>query len=440
MHETVALETLGCKVNQYESSFLLEQLAQAGYAMVSFRERADIYVVHSCTVTAKASLQTRQLLRRAGRLNPRASIAVIGCDAQLDAERLAHEGLATHILGSVEKLDLVKWLGTPGSFSKPCRALTDPRAYRGLRPLPVSRMHSGRARAFLKVQDGCNAFCSYCIVPHTRGASRSLPYEDVRAQMDLFMSRGYREVVLTGIHLGQWGRDFDPPASLASLLESLARGPMPSRVRLSSLESAEWDSQILRKLPAWPWICPHFHIPLQSGDASILERMHRPYSPLEYAEVVRELNALFPDAALGADVLVGFPGETERHFLNTYELIEALPLTYLHVFPFSPRPGAPAAEQPGRIAGVELKRRAQALQELSARKKAAFRLRFLGREVEVLAETQVKPGWWLGTSGNYLQVAFPGHAAQGRLVRVRVTGERDGGLAGEPLLFGSESA
>jgi len=431
---TVALETLGCKVNQYESSHFLEAILKAGWETVSFRERADIYIVHSCAVTSKAGFQTRQLLRRAQRINPEAKIVLVGCNAQLDADRIVEARLATHIVGNEEKFELLRRLKEPGSFADPCRALSEPRSYGKLEPLPVTRMHSGRARAYLKVQDGCDTFCSYCIVPYTRGRSRSLPSDDVCSQMDRFLTYGYREVVLTGIHLGQWGKDLSPHQDLADLLVRLAQGPLPPRIRLSSLEPMEWTGELLARLSSWPWICPHFHVPLQSGDEEILERMHRPYTPRQFAEVIGELHRLFPEAALGADVMVGFPGESEHHFRNTHELISSLPLTYLHVFPFSPRPGTLAARWPDRATGSELKRRAHALQVLSVQKREAFRKRFLGKWVEVLVETQPRQGWWQGTSENYLQVLLPATRplAPGSLVRVRLNRLTDQGLAGDP--------
>lgn len=432
--KTVAFETLGCKVNQYESSYLLERLEDAGYKPVSFHDRADIYVVHSCAVTSKAGFQTRQLLRRAQRINARATIAVLGCDTELEPDRIAEERLATHILGNVEKLDLIEWLQAPGSLSNPCRATGETARCKNFRNLPINRMHSGRARAFLKIQDGCDAFCSYCIVPHTRGRSRSLRAQEVMRQMERFVESGYMEVVLTGIHLGQWGRDLEPSQNLAGLLGSLNGSPLPFRVRLSSLEPMEWSSELLRLLQVSPRVCPHFHIPLQSGDEEILKRMHRPYTPDQYAELVRRLHLLFPEAAIGADVLAGFPGETERHFLNTFKLLSELPVAYLHVFPFSPRPGTPAAEWPGRAGGSELKQRTQALQNLGAQKKDAFFHRFLGHSVEVLAEAEVKPGLWRGTTANYIQVFFPspGTLKQGSMIRVRLTKRAEKGLYGEP--------
>jgi len=435
MVRTVALHTLGCKVNQYESSYLVETLQQAGYRTVSFRDAAELYVVHSCAVTGKAALETRQLLRRAQRLNPSATVVVAGCDAQIEADRLAQQKLATHILGSMEKFDLVRWLEVDGSLAQPCRAVSDSRLYSGFRTLPVTRMAAGRTRAFLKIQDGCDSFCSYCIVPYSRGQSRSLPLREVLDQMARFCGCGYREVVLSGIHLGQWGKDLQPARSLLDLLKSLERELFPHRLRFSSLETLEWSADLLQHLPSWPAICHHFHTPLQSGDGDILKRMGRPYTPRQFAELIWELHSLFPHGALGTDILVGFPGETEHHFRHTVELVHRLPLSYLHVFPYSPRPGTEAEKWPGRTIGNELKRRTRMLRELGMEKRLHFQKAFLGQTVEVLVEEPIagQPGRYQGMSHNYLRVNFsaPGDIAPGALVWVKLTRMEKTGLQGE---------
>lgn len=437
MSLTIGLETLGCKVNQYESSYLAELLTAEGYNLVPFRQRADIYIVHSCAVTSKAAYQTRQLLRRANRNNPDAKILLLGCDAQLESSRIAQEKLATHILGATEKLDLLHWMHEAGTFSSPCLAVGDARLAATMKPLPTSRMHSGRARAFLKVQDGCDSFCSYCIVPYTRGKSRSLPRQDVRSQLDRYLEHGYREVVFTGIHLGQWGRDLEPPQELSSLLKFLDKGTLPARIRLSSLEAMEWNDDLLHFVSSSSSVCPHFHVPLQSGSSQILKAMRRPYTPSQYTELILEIHHRFPRAAIGADVMVGFPGETDRHFQETAELIDRLPLTYLHVFPFSPRPGTKAAQLNDRITGSTLKQRAKFLRSLDTKKRMGFRQSNIGQPVEILVETESEPGLWRGTSDNYIQVMFHSNnpsVLPGSLVKVRLSKlRRTGIVSGEPL-------
>lgn len=423
---TIAIETLGCKVNQYETSYFLEVLKLAGCTVVSFRERADIYIVHSCAVTARAGVQTRQLLRRARRANPDAIIVAAGCYAQLEAERIAKDRLATHILGNPEKFNLLEHLKQPGSLESPYLAADSPaRSCSEFEILPVAGMHTGRTRAMLKIQDGCDSFCSYCVVPYVRGRSRSLPADLVQAQIDRLIDAGYQEIVLTGIHLGKWGKDLDPKLSLPFLLEKIASNRHPSRLRLSSLEPEEFDSELLAAISSAPWICRHFHIPLQSADPHILTQMRRRYDPQYYAELIARVHAAFPQAAIGTDLLTGFPGESERQFENTLDFIEALPLSYLHVFPFSPRPGVPAARLPGRVPGAELKRRAALLRALGSRKKRAFRQQFIGTCLEVLIENELQPGLCEGLSNNYIRVLFPtgeNGGCPGKLTRVKAAG------------------
>ncbi|MGA2227418.1 MAG: radical SAM protein, partial [Syntrophobacteraceae bacterium] len=240
-------------------------------------------------------------------------------------------------------------------------------------------------------------------------------------------------IVLTGIHLGKWGKDLEPELSLSHLLEKMNSNNHPARLRLSSLEPEEFDSGLLSVISSAPWICRHFHIPLQSGDPEILARMRRTYNPQNYAELIDQIHAAFPHAAIGTDVLTGFPGESEKQFENTLKFIERLPLSYLHVFPFSPRPGAAAATFPGRIEGRELKRRATVLQTLGKRKKVAFREKFIGKRLKVLIETEVQPGLWEGLSDNYIRVVFPASedGCTGKLTWVKATGFRSEDLEGE---------
>jgi threonylcarbamoyladenosine tRNA methylthiotransferase MtaB len=430
---TFALDTLGCRVNQYESSHVAETLIHAGCDLVESREKADIYIVHSCAVTSRASFETRQLLRRARRKDRAAVIVVMGCDANLEAERIASEGLATHILGNGEKFDVVQHLLRPGTIHEPYLALSNPREIHSFRGICVDTMAMGRARAILKVQDGCNAFCSYCIVPHTRGCSRSLPSSSVRRQMDHFLNHGYQEVVFSGIHLGQWGHDLSTDENLASLLRGLKPGGLPHRIRLSSLEPLEWTGELIRELQSIPELCSHFHVPLQSGDDEILKSMHRPYGTELYRELIQELRLYFPDATLGADVLVGFPGETDSRFMNTLSLLQDLPIDYLHVFPFSPRPGTPAASMKGIVDGRVMKNRAQRLRELSSVRRLALAERFLDQTLEVLVEKQLPAGRWQGTSRNYLKVSFssPAELRNGDIVSVRLHEASSQGLQGE---------
>jgi len=434
---TFALETLGCKVNQYESSYFLETLKEAGCTNAPFHERVDIYIVHSCAVTEKAGFQTRQLLRRARRTNPSALVVVAGCYAQLEGDRIVRERLATHILGNPGKFNLLASLGEPAGFEAPWRSTRESGDIRrDFEMLPVSCMHTGRTRAMLKIQDGCDSLCSYCVVPQVRGKSRSLPLGAVFTQMERLVEAGYEEIVLTGIHLGQWGRDLDTACTLSGLLRDMDMHRHPARVRLSSLEPMEIDSGLIGIMSGSSWICPHFHIPLQSGDSEILKRMRRPYSAARYSELVRQIHAVLPEAAIGADVLTGFPGETETQFGNTLDLLERLPVGYLHVFPFSPRPGTPAATLQGQIQGPELRRRAQILRDLGRMKRREFRQRFVGKRLEVLVETSREQRFWEGLSTNYINVRIrdeKNDLRPGIRVMAEITGFRGENLEGKPV-------
>lgn len=400
---TAALATLGCKVNQCESAYLEEQLSQANFQIQSFTEQVDLYCINTCAVTSRAAMQSRQLVRRAVRRNPGAKVVVMGCYSQIAAEEIAAIPGVTHILGTTEKLALLDFISQAEGNMAPCIHQRDARGAPDPSPLIFSTF-SSRTRAFLKVQDGCDAFCSYCIVPYARGRSRSIPLESIRDQMQRFLDHGYQEVVLTGIHLGQWGSDFKPQLGLVDLLHSILEHSPPPRLRLSSLEPGEIPSDLLELIATEPTLCPHLHIPLQSGDATILGGMNRDYHPNFYHDLVLEAVHRIPHLAVGADVLVGFPGETDECFRNTYRLVESLPLAYLHIFPFSPRPGTPAASFSEQVSSAVIRQRCRILKEVDKAKRLRFLQGFLGKIRPVLVENRqdAASGLRCGFSDNYL--------------------------------------
>ena len=401
----VALATLGCKVNQCESAYLEEILSKNNFNTRPFTEEADLYCINTCAVTSRAAMQSRQLIRRAARLNNEAKIVVIGCYSQLAVEEIAAIPGVTHILGTSEKLALLDYISRGEEITSPCIHLKDARNAPDPTPLVFSAF-SHRTRAFLKVQDGCDGFCSYCIVPYARGRSRSIPLAPIIEQVETFLDRGYQEIVLTGIHLGQWGSDLKPKQELIGLLRSILGHYPPPRLRLSSLEPGEIFSDLLALIASEPKLCPHLHIPLQSGDATILGRMNRHYHPHFYREIVLEAIHRIPDLAVGVDVLVGFPGETDERFQNTYRLIESLPVAYLHIFPFSPRPGTPAATMEEQTSPALISQRCRLLRELDKSKRLTFLNRFLGKVRPVLVENRqdATTGLACGFSDNYLPV------------------------------------
>jgi len=402
---TVALATLGCKVNQCESAYLEEILLKHNFNIRSFTEEADLYCINTCAVTSRAAMQSRQLIRRAARLNRKAKVVVMGCYSQVAAEEIATIPGVTHILGTSEKFALLEYISFGEQIHSPC--IHRRNARRASDPIPlVFSTYSHRTRAFLKVQDGCDAFCSYCIVPYARGRSRSISLTSILEQVERFLDHGYQEIVLSGIHLGQWGFDVKPKQELIGLLRSILGHRPPPRLRLSSLEPGEICSDLLALIASEPKICPHLHIPLQSGDATILGRMNRHYHPHYYGEIVLEAIRRIPDLAVGVDAMVGFPGETDERFQNTYRLIESLPIAYLHIFPFSPRPGTPAASMGEQVSPAVIRERSRLLRALDKSKRLTFLNRFLGKVRPVLVENRqdAVTGLLCGFSDNYLPV------------------------------------
>jgi threonylcarbamoyladenosine tRNA methylthiotransferase MtaB len=400
-----ALATLGCKVNQCESAYLEEILFKNNFDIRPFTEKADLYCINTCAVTGRAAMQSRQLIRRAAHLNGEAKILVMGCYSQVAPEEIAAIPGVTHILGTSEKLALLEYISRGEEASSPCIALKDARNAPDPTPLVFSTF-SNRTRAFLKVQDGCDAFCSYCIVPYARGRSRSILLTSIVEQVRRFLDHGYQEIVLSGIHLGQWGSDLNPKQELIGLLRSILGHQSPPRLRLSSLEPGEISSDLLVLMASEPELCPHLHIPLQSGDATILGRMNRNYHPHFYREIVLEAVQRIPHLAVGVDVMVGFPGETDERFQNTYRFLESLPVAYLHIFPFSPRPGTPAVTMGEQLSPPLIRQRCQVLRELDKSKRLTFLNRFLGKVRSVLVENRqdTATGLPCGFSDNYLPV------------------------------------
>lgn len=415
---TFAVTGLGCKVAQYDAEAISAELEERGLVRLDQPDEAEILLVNTCTVTTRADYQARQLIRKLIREHPRSRLVVTGCYAERDQA----------VLETIDGVDLVVTRNQRerlGALLAGEPAAADP-ADGAERPTFNRRLtrFGNRSRPFLKVQDGCDENCTYCIVPAVRGASRSQPLGEVEEQLEHLVGEGFGEVVLSGVHLGRWGEDLAPDSSDQSLVSFLSRLrdlALPLRYRLSSIEPLEFTDLLIEAVSGFGSVARHFHLPLQSGSDAVLRAMNRPYTTVEYAERVGAILAALPDACIGADVIVGFPGERETDFEETLQLVEDLELAYFHVFPFSPRPGTPAAEMPGRLHGNVVKERSRRLRDLSGRKRREFAGRFVGTEQQLVVLSVDDDGAALGLSGNYLQVTFPADGARRRqLVRVRL--------------------
>lgn len=420
--KTFKIVTLGCKVNQYESAFLKDSLLNEGWCNVSKDVIADMTIVNTCIVTQRASYQSRQAIRKALRENPSGKVSAIGCYGQVFPEELSQiEGLHL-ITGNTEKAQLPKVLHEMMESVGPQIISGDFEQKKDFDFLPI-KSFLNRTRSFLKIQDGCESFCSYCIVPYARGPQRSLDPDKVIRMLEKLSVADFKEVVLTGVHLGKYGIDMDGGEDLKGLLKRIGKQGLPIRVRLSSLEPTEIDRELIEMIESEKWICSHFHIPLQSGDNGILEKMNRSYKANEFANLIERIHRRVPLAAIGVDVMAGFPGEDKKAYRNTYALIDALPVSYLHVFPFSPRKGTSAWGFPDRVDQGLIKERAGELRTLGKEKRRIFHRLCLGREFSVLAE-----GWASdnrdmikGLSDNYLRVVFPSSClVKNKLVKIRI--------------------
>jgi threonylcarbamoyladenosine tRNA methylthiotransferase MtaB len=419
----VALTTLGCKTNQFESAAMIEQLESAGYNVVPFRETADIYIINSCTVTARADAETRRLIRRARRINPAARIVATGCYAQVAPGELERMPELDSVLGNCEKQEIADLLESTGN------RVSDISAERKAGPLKLSSF-AEHTRAFLQAQNGCNSFCAYCIVPYARGRSRSVLPDDILKGVRDLAANGYQEVVLTGIHLGAYGLDLTPETSLTELVRRVDNERTVPRLRIGSIEPNEVNYDLLQLMAESKIICPHLHLPLQSGSDTVLKRMGRLYDSRFFRGLIQSIKTVLPDAFIGADLIAGFPGETDAEFEETVKLLEELPVSDLHIFPYSGRPGTRAAGMGGQIPSHLIKERASALRGIAGLKKMEFLRQQTGHKLNVLVQGfDANTRLCNGLSRNYVVVSFPGEEAYiNREMEVTIVGN-DGRVA-----------
>lgn len=404
------LTTLGCKVNQFETAAFSSQLESHGIQVIAELEPADLIIVNTCTVTAKAGAESRREVKKMLRKNPHATVVVTGCHAELASEELRRLGIVDHgrliVAGNEAKESLIRSIidGRGKELTPPVKNDENKAQISGLQ----AERFEGRTRAYLRVQDGCDNFCSYCIVPYARGRSRSLPVEQVINQAAAYEKGGHHEIVVTGIHVGRYGLDQSENCHIAELLQLLSSRFPKVRFRLSSIEPLEIDDRLLAVMADAENIMPHLHIPLQSGDDAVLAKMNRRYTSRQFRAVVEKCRTTLPDAAIGFDAMVGFPGETEDRFENTRTLIDSLDCTYLHVFPYSRRAGTAAADFKQQLDSSTKQRRAAILRRLSDKKSRAFYDRFINARRMVLLESahaSITPaGQIKGFTDNYIPV------------------------------------
>lgn len=426
----VALHSLGCKVNQNEAEAILHIFRQAGYEVVDFSQLADVYLIHTCTVTHLGDRKSRQIIRRAIKQNPEAIIIVSGCYAQVSpGQVLAIPGVDL-VIGTQDRgriLDLVEQVKKE---RVPINAVRDILHAKKFEELPVE--HTGRVRAFLKIQEGCQEFCSYCIIPYARGLVRSRSPENTIREVKRLVDHGYKEIVLTGIHTGAYGQDLPPGYDLNWLVKEIAKDKGLERLRISSLDPNEFTPDFIHTLSTLPIICPHFHISLQSGDDQVLKRMHRRYTADEFRELVKVLQTKIPHVAITTDVMVGFPGETEEEHHNSMAFVEEMGFAALHVFKYSPRTGTKAALYSGQLSPQTKEKRSKQMIALGNRLQEQFACSFLGQTFGVLVEKMTEEGIWEGHTSNYLKVRFPyPKDVRGQIIPVKLTQYTGEHLSGE---------
>ena len=434
-----ALHNLGCKVNAYETEVMQEMLEKAGYEIVPFREGADIYIINTCTVTNIADRKSRQMLHRARKMNPDAVVVAAGCYVQAQNTRENTDPCIDIVLGNNHKKDLIKVLEEYEAEKAAQKESADAAEKSDVRKniqdieeigqtKEYEKLHLTKpgehTRAYIKVQDGCNQFCTYCIIPYVRGRVRSRTVEDVLDEVRTLAGNGYQEVVLTGIHLSSYGIDFDGNRHLLSLIQAVHQVEGIRRIRLGSLEPGIITDEFARALSELPKMCPHFHLSLQSGCDDTLKRMNRRYTSEEYYEKCCILRRYFDNPALTTDVIVGFPGETEEEFQKSRDFVDKVNFYETHIFKYSRREGTRAAAMENQVSEQEKARRSAVLIELGEKKRKAYEQSFLGKEVEVLVEEEAviegRP-MQTGHTKEYIRIAFEGDKSlKNTIVKVRV--------------------
>ena len=425
-----AFYTLGCKTNQYETQAMEQIFAAKGHAIGNFAETCDGYIINTCSVTAVADKKNRAVIRRCRKENPNAVIGVCGCYTQHDAD--AVRALGVDVLGgSGGREAFVEMMLRCAEEKQPLEALDKALARRDFEILPAGGL-DGRTRAMLKVQDGCVNFCSYCIIPYTRGPVRSAPLDVVVAQAKELSEKGYKELIVTGIEIASWGVGLPGKPPMSDMLSAICEAVPQMRVRLGSLEPRVITEEFCKKMVQYPNLCPQFHLSMQSGCDTVLARMKRKYDTARYYESVQLLRKYFPNCAITTDMIVAFPGETEEEFEESLSFIRKCAFADMHIFPYSRRPGTPADKMPGQHNNATKEERSRRAIAVAEEMNLAYRQSLIGTEQEVLFE-ETEGDFDTGHAPNYMKVYAPATGRQNQVVRVKITGVCKDGLSGEEI-------
>ena len=433
----VAFSTLGCRVNVYESEAMAEKFIREGYEVVEPSEVADVYVINTCTVTNMGDKKSRQIINRARRLNENSIIAVVGCYSQIAPQEVSEIPGVDVVLGTRNKGDVVYYVNKAKDEGKSQVHVEGVLKNKKFEELNIEE-YQDKTRAFLKIQDGCNRFCTYCIIPYSRGSVCSKDPKKVLEEVNKLAEHGFKEIILSGIHTASYGLDLEGSVNLINIIEEIEKVEGIERIRIGSIEPAFFTPEVIEKIKGFKKLCPHFHLSLQSGCDATLKRMNRRYTAKEYEDSVELLRKTLPDVSITTDVIVGFPGETEEEFNETVKFLERIKLTKTHVFKYSPRKGTKAADMEGQVDGSVKDKRSKILIELSNKNEKEFTEKFIGKEMDILVETEVKgeEGFYEGYTKNYIKVKVPCTCTDvtGKIVDIEITEAKEDGIAIGKLL------
>lgn len=418
----VAFATLGCRVNTYESEAMTEKFVREGYEVVDFNEMADVYVVNTCSVTNMGDKKSRQIIGRARRQNPEAIIAVVGCYAQIAPTEVSGIEGVDVVLGSRNKGEIVYYVNKARDEGKQQVKVGAVLKNKVFEDLKIEE-YNNKTRAFLKIQDGCNRFCAYCLIPYTRGSVCSKDPKKVLDEIRSLAEHGFKEIILSGIHTASYGVDLDEKVTLVDLLEEIEKIDGIERVRIGSIDPTFFTEDVVRRILALKKLCPHFHLSLQSGCDATLKRMNRRYSAKEYEDIVNLLRDKIEDVSITTDVIVGFPGETDEEFEETYEFLKGIALSKTHIFKYSPRKGTRAENMENQVDGNKKDERSKKLIELNRINEKAFAEKYIGEVIDVLFEEEVElgSGVYTGYTGNYIKVNAKADCnVSGKILNVKI--------------------